>query len=179
VNHPTSSSATAQLSAEVVRLMRASHAMKAQIHAADPHRLEWASSMLLFQLCKDGPQRSSSLAATACVDPSTVSRQIASLVDLGLVERRADPHDGRATLLAATEAGEARFHQVHDRRDRAFATVLADWADDDLQTLTGLLHRLNNTLMERRGTLIDVITARPVLDHPQTTLPLHDVLETS
>src|SRR5450432_4890628 len=54
---------TAQLSAEVVRLVRASHGFRAQMHAAKPDGIEWAGSMLLLQLCKDGPQRSSALAA--------------------------------------------------------------------------------------------------------------------
>ena len=114
---PTPAAPTALLSAEVVRLVRASHGMKAQIHAAHGDGLEWAGSMLLFHLCKDGPQRSSALAAAVCVDPSTVSRQIADLVELGLVERRADPQDGRATLLAATEAGQAR-HRLRPRAPR-------------------------------------------------------------
>ena len=128
----TTATPTALLSAEVVRLMRASHGIRAQIHAANSDGLEWAGSMLLFHLCKDGPQRSSALAAAVCVDPSTVSRQIGDLVELGLVERRADPHDGRATLLAATAAGEARYQELHERRDRAFALMLADWSDHDV-----------------------------------------------
>ena len=98
----------ARLSQEVTRLVRASHALKAQLHARHSDGIEWSGYLLLFHLCKDGPQRTSALAATACVDPSTISRQVAQLVDSGLVERRADPHDGRATLLAtrpSTSAG--------------------------------------------------------------------------
>jgi DNA-binding MarR family transcriptional regulator len=173
---------TALLSAEVVRLVRASHGLRAQIHVADPHRLDWAASMLLFHLCKDGPQRSSALATAVCVDPSTVSRQITSLVDLGLVERRADPRDGRATLLAATAAGEARYQQVHDRRDRAFAALLSDWSDSDVRELTVLLHRLNDTLVERRGPLLEAITHQPPDQPPIVPAPsidLHDALENS
>ena len=158
------SAPTALLSAEVVRLMRASHGLRAQIHAAQSDGVEWAGSMLLFHLCKDGPQRSSALAATACVDPSTVSRQIGDLVDLGLVERRADPHDGRATLLAATGAGEARYQQLHERRDRAFARMLADWSDSDVSTLVDLLRRLNDTLIDSRASLLEAITAHDVHD---------------
>ena len=106
IHPPASTPPTALLSAEVVRLMRASRMRsKAQIHAGHPTASSGPATMLLFHLCKDGPQRSSALAAAACVDPSTVSRQVADLVDLGLVERRADPHDGRATLLAATDRG--------------------------------------------------------------------------
>jgi DNA-binding MarR family transcriptional regulator len=47
------------------------------------------------------------LAARSGLDPSTVSRAVAAMVAQGLVERRADPHDGRATVLALTDAGEA------------------------------------------------------------------------
>jgi DNA-binding MarR family transcriptional regulator len=155
------STPTALLSAEVVRLMRASHGLRAQIHAVKPDGIEWAGSMLLFHLCKDGPQRSSALAAAVCVDPSTVSRQIADLVDLGLVERRADPHDGRATLLAATEAGQARYRLIHERRDRAFSFMLADWSDADVSTLVGLLSRLNDTLIDSRSSLVEAITHEP------------------
>ena len=157
----TPTTPTGLLSAEVVRLLRANHALKAQIHAVQPDVIEWAGSMLLFHLCKDGPQRSSALAAAVCVDPSTVSRQIADLVDLGLVERRADPLDGRATLLAATEAGEARHRMVHERRDRAFAVMLADWSDDDVHTLVGLLRRFNDTLIDSRSSLVEAITNQP------------------
>jgi DNA-binding MarR family transcriptional regulator len=152
------STPTAQLSAEVVRLVRASHGFRAQMHAAKPDGIEWAGSMLLLQLCKDGPQRSSALAAAVCVDPSTVSRQIGDLVDLGLVERRADPHDGRATLLAATAAGEMRYQQLHERRDRAFALMLADWSDPDVSALVDLLRRLNDTLIDSRTSLLEAIT---------------------
>jgi DNA-binding MarR family transcriptional regulator len=142
--------------------VRASHGLRAQIHVVRPDGIEWAGSMLLFHLCKDGPQRSSALAAAVCVDPSTVSRQIGDLVDLGLVERRADPHDGRATLLAATQAGEARYQQLHERRDRAFAHMLAQWSDNDVSTLVDLLRRLNDTIIDSRASLLEAMTQHPV-----------------
>src|SRR5262245_11500612 len=61
--------------------------------------------ILLKNLIHMGPSRSSALAAAVHSDPSTVSRQVAALVRDGLVERRADQDDGRASLLAATPAG--------------------------------------------------------------------------
>jgi DNA-binding MarR family transcriptional regulator len=160
-------SATARVSQEVVQLVRASQSMRAQIHARHGDGIEWAGYMLLFQLCKEGPQRSSALAATACVDPSTVSRQVSQLVALGLVERRADPDDGRATLLAATALGEERHGAVHERRDRAFAHLLAGWPEEDVRLLGSLLRRLNDSVVEHRGSLFDAITSRPAA--PTTT----------
>lgn len=145
------------LGQEVVRLVRASHAIRGQIHARQGEGLEWAGYMLLLQLCKEGPQRSSALAANACIDPSTVSRQVSQLVSLGLVERRADPDDGRASLLAATDQGQARHQAVHDRRDRAFSHLLDGWSDDDVRLLTDLLHRLNESFLQHRGSMLDAI----------------------
>lgn len=157
-------SPTTELSHEVARLVRSSHALRAQIHARSTDGLEWAGYQLLMQLCKDGPQRSSALAAASCVDPSTVSRQVGELVGLGLVERRADPRDGRASLLAATELGQARHDAVHDRRDRAFAHLLAGWRDDDVQQLASLLHQLNECFIDRRTSLLEALTN----DSPET-----------
>ena len=42
------------------------------------------------------------LAAAVHSDPSTVSRQVAALVRAGLIERQADPEDGRASVLVPT-----------------------------------------------------------------------------
>lgn len=149
----------ARLSQEVTRLVRASHALRAQLHGRHADGIEWAGYMLLFQLCTGGPQRSSTLAANACVDPSTVSRQVATLVEAGLVERRADPHDGRASLLAATARGVARHRTIHERRDRAFALLVADWSEADVTTLVTLLDRLNTSVLDGRAAMLDVLSA--------------------
>jgi DNA-binding MarR family transcriptional regulator len=45
------------------------------------------------------------LATWSALDSSTVSRAVSSLVDLGLVERSADPADRRAHLLLVTQRG--------------------------------------------------------------------------
>ena len=58
---------------------------------------------LLKALAMHGPRRSSELAAAVHSDPSTVSRQVAALVRDGLIERQADPEDGRASVLVPTE----------------------------------------------------------------------------
>jgi DNA-binding MarR family transcriptional regulator len=87
---------------QVVRLMRQLGSLKAQAATQGRHPVEWSSYALLLHLIQDGPMRSSALAETVCADPSTVSRQAATLVELGLVERRPDPDDRRAVQLAAT-----------------------------------------------------------------------------
>jgi DNA-binding MarR family transcriptional regulator len=94
--------------------------------------LDKASFVLLANLNHLGPSRSSALAEAVFSDPSTVSRQVATLVKEGLVERRADPDDGRASVLAVTEAGTRLLEERRLMRNKAIARMLADWSEGDL-----------------------------------------------
>jgi DNA-binding MarR family transcriptional regulator len=165
----TASSTTAALGEQVLRLHRAFNGMRQQLVGKSPtsgEGVEWAAYGLLFQLVGAGPQRSSTLAETACVDPSTVSRQVAQLVNAGLVERQSDPEDGRASLLVATTAGRAVYQAKQEHREQMFARVLDGWSSADVEALTTLLTRLNDSFTEQRSTL--AAPAAPVSPHEQT-----------
>jgi DNA-binding MarR family transcriptional regulator len=89
-----------------------------------------------------GPLRVSDLAELLDLSLPVTSRALQRLEDDGLVVRRADPNDGRATRFVATAAGrEARAKiqaAMHDELD----AVLAGWADRDRRLLAELLPRL-------------------------------------
>lgn len=93
--------------------------------------LDKAAHILLANLVDGGPRRSGALAELVRSDPSTVSRQVAELVQAGLVERRPDPEDGRASVLAATEEGEAVAERHRRARNEKFARLLAHWPADE------------------------------------------------
>jgi DNA-binding MarR family transcriptional regulator len=97
--------------------------------------------MLLKTLVHTGPSRSSALAMAVHSDPSTVSRQIAGLVRDGLVERRADPEDGRASVLAPTEAGVKLLEEQRKRVGLSLARVVRQWPPEDVKTFLDLLDR--------------------------------------
>jgi DNA-binding MarR family transcriptional regulator len=97
--------------------------------------------ILLKTLAHLGPSRSSALAAAVHSDPSTVSRQVAALVRDGLVERRADQDDGRASLLAATPAGIALLEEQRRRMGLSLARVVKHWAPEDLDRFVELFER--------------------------------------
>ena len=113
--------------------------------STERHRPEMIVDMagyhLLAHLRFGGPQRATGVAATFHADPSTISRQVSALVRAGLVERRADPDDGRASLLAATDDGVRVIEAERRRRARVIAKVLGDWEPADRQALTTLLDR--------------------------------------
>ena len=103
----------AQIASAVINLVRLYTGIKAKVTTGPEGDL--SPLFLLVKLAHHGPRRASDLAEQMCADPSTVSRQVASLVRSGLVERRADPHDGRASILVPTELG-LRAVEQHARR---------------------------------------------------------------
>ena len=86
------------------------------------------------------------LAAGAGLDPSTVSRAVATLVSQGMVERRADPHDRRASILAVTGAGRSALADAHGWYESVLRDALTGWSDADVATLTHLIGRFATDL---------------------------------
>ena len=148
------------LSEVMVRLTRASHGMRVQLASRAHDGIEWAAYALLCQLVQDGPCRSSELAEAAGVDPSTVSRQVAQLVEAGLAERRPDPGDGRALRLAATDQGRALYAAKRERRVATFARIVEGWPAGDVQALTELVARFNDSFAAVRPALLAGLTDR-------------------
>jgi DNA-binding MarR family transcriptional regulator len=130
-----------EVSGQLIRLLRLMDRKQAQYQAEHPDAVERATYFLLVHLAKGGPRRAGALAEAVHSDPSTISRQVAHLVRLGLVERTADPEDGRATLLAATEEGRRVFEQNRRVRIERVAEVLSSWSVDDRRKLAELLGR--------------------------------------
>lgn len=126
---------------QLIRLVRLIERTRAQYEATNPDAVERATYHLLVHLVKDGPRRAGSLAEAVHSDPSTISRQISHLVKLGYLERTADPEDGRATLLAATEDGRRVFEENRRARNESIAALLAHWSAADRHALCELLGR--------------------------------------
>lgn len=125
----------------LVHLMRTFARQRAKVLAAAAHDVEWSSQMLLKVLANEGPIRASQLAEFAHIDPSTASRQVAALVKDGLIERRADPEDGRACLLVLTDKAGDVLRRHDEIRDSHFARMLTGWSERDLRRFAALLSR--------------------------------------
>lgn len=78
----------------------------------------------LVLLAYQGDQRVVDLADNLGVNSSTVTRLVARLVRKGFLDRVADPHDRRATLLAITSEGRSMVGAVRNRRRTEIARVL-------------------------------------------------------
>jgi DNA-binding MarR family transcriptional regulator len=112
------------------------------------HRGDIAVAHVLVQLAEQGPLRVSAIADAVGSDPSTVSRKATELVAAGLVERRPDPDDGRAHLLAVTEAGARCCEDGRSKRMELVCAVLSGWSDESRQRLAELLGRFADDVQE-------------------------------
>jgi DNA-binding MarR family transcriptional regulator len=127
-----------------VLLTRSFARARSRLLAAAAHDVEWSAHIVLKVLATEGPMRSSALAERIESDPSTVSRQVAALVKNGLLERRADPEDGRACLLVPTAEADAVLSEHNDIRLEHFTRMLGDWSDGDVSTFAALLRRFTD-----------------------------------
>lgn len=101
---------------------------------------------LLSQIAKRGPVRLTDLATSLGLDASTVNPQTKRLENARLIRRKADPSDGRASLLYATRAGRSLLERTHAARGSMLADVLVEWSEGDLATVAHALNRLAECL---------------------------------
>ena len=72
---------------------------------------------VLSRLSRDGAQTTSELAKAERMRPQSMAQIVGELESIDLVERRADPDDGRRVLLELTDAGAARVREERRRRE--------------------------------------------------------------
>jgi DNA-binding MarR family transcriptional regulator len=80
------------------------------------HRFSLSQGAVLGRLDREGTLSIGDLATAERVRPQSMTQTVGDLESEGLVERHADPADGRRTLLALTDEG----HRIlaEDRRQR-------------------------------------------------------------
>ncbi len=110
--------------------------------------MDRAAYLLLNRLDQDGPTGVKALATGMGIDSSTVTRQVAPLVESGLVKRTSHPDDGRAVVLRLSPRGISRLEQVRASRRELMALLTQEWSEDERTTFCELLTRFNQALSE-------------------------------
>lgn len=121
------------------RARASSHRIAREVHPD----MEPSAYGLMVLLHQQGPMRLTDLAAAVGVGKPSLSRQVAMLQALGLVEKHADPEDGRAQPINLTEVGAARLEGTATARKEHFRRTWTGWEAEELSTLVRLLHKLN------------------------------------
>jgi DNA-binding MarR family transcriptional regulator len=102
-------------------------------------------SAALFTLDRQGQLTPSRLAEIERIQRPTVTRLIATLEKDGLVEREADPEDGRSCHVRITKEGSALVKKLRSRKNAYLSKRLRHLDDDELETLeraTAILERI-------------------------------------
>ncbi|ANS73333.1 hypothetical protein AWM70_00990 [Paenibacillus yonginensis] len=108
--------------------------------------MDRSAYLLLKWLEKDGPAAIGAIAEAFQLDHSTISRQIAALEGKGWVQRTPSPEDARSSVIGVTESGAAAVALARDKRAAAYDRLLEDWTEEELETFSGLLTRLNRSI---------------------------------
>jgi DNA-binding MarR family transcriptional regulator len=142
-----------EVGVELGRLIRSFKSIHAQMGDRARHGVDPSAYGVLFQLV-ESPMRTTELATCLHADTSTVSRQVTALVDVGFVERTADPEDRRATMLVVTAAGQAAYDAMRTSRERMVERIVAEWSEADVKELVAVLGRFNDDFEMARPAII-------------------------
>ncbi|MEU3709137.1 MarR family winged helix-turn-helix transcriptional regulator [Streptomyces catenulae] len=115
--------------------------------------MDRAAYLLLNRLDQEGPMGVKALAAGMGIDSSTVTRQVAPLVESGLVNRATHPEDGRAVVLQLSERGRTRLGEVRASRRALMELVTDEWTEEERAVFCTLLTRFNVSLAAITATM--------------------------
>jgi DNA-binding MarR family transcriptional regulator len=110
--------------------------------------LDRALFALLVALGARGKLSVVALADLVGRDHTTVSRQLAKLESLSLIERHENPSDGRSRTAQVTEEGGKMVSAITAARRRLLARALAGWSEADREILANSTRRFANALKE-------------------------------
>jgi DNA-binding MarR family transcriptional regulator len=98
---------------------------------------------------RHGPLTPSELAAIERVKRPTATRTLGVLEQAGLIERAADPADGRSSLVSVNAAGRERLRRLRGRKNAYLARRMRELPDHDVETLERAAEILEGILEDR------------------------------
>ncbi|AMP71074.1 winged helix-turn-helix transcriptional regulator [Ralstonia solanacearum] len=130
---------------EIVGVMNRPQRDEAMIREAGI-ALDRALFPLLVLVERLGPIGVVELADRVGRDYTTVSRQVAKLESLGLVDRRESAADRRVREAVVTENGKAMTDRVDQARERIGQAIFATWDERDVRDLVRLMLKFADDL---------------------------------
>ncbi|MCX5045692.1 MarR family transcriptional regulator [Aldersonia sp. NBC_00410] len=131
----------ADLSLAIVRLTR--HLRGRRVNSS----VSLTQLSALATLAREGPITPGALAAKERVQPPSMTRVIASLAELGLVDRAPHPTDGRQVIVSLAESGKDLIATE--------ATARRAWMTDRVATLDAEQREVLRKAVEILGQIVD------------------------
>ncbi|HET7630555.1 MAG TPA: MarR family transcriptional regulator, partial [Candidatus Saccharimonadales bacterium] len=95
---------------------------------------------------REAPCRLQAVAQYLGVEAPSVTRTVQALEQARLVARRADPTDGRASIITISKRGERQLAKLQAARREWLRRSLGNWSERDLATFGKLLQRFADDL---------------------------------
>jgi DNA-binding MarR family transcriptional regulator len=103
--------------------------------ASASHDLSWTEAAVMARLATDGPATTADLARAEAVKPQSMGTTIAALEEMGIVERKPHPTDGRQVNIELTAKGAAVRKSAKDARWTWLAHAIAQLEEQERETL--------------------------------------------
>jgi DNA-binding MarR family transcriptional regulator len=101
-----------------------------------------ASLLKVVKACGPSQCRIQDIAAVLGIEAPSVSRTVQDLERDGLLTRRPDDSDRRASQVTLTKAGAQQLAKLQAAKRGRLNAALHDWSVEDRQALARLLHQL-------------------------------------
>jgi DNA-binding MarR family transcriptional regulator len=122
-----------------LQVAEALYALGATVVRRAPRRVGLTALSTLATLDRTGPRRVTELALAQGVSQPSMTSLVSGLERSGYVERRSDPTDRRAALVALTDAGGAALLERRRAGTESMAELLDRLVPEDLRALDGVL----------------------------------------
>jgi DNA-binding MarR family transcriptional regulator len=119
--------------------------------AAAETGLSPTATAALATINRSGPLTPSELAELERVKRPSMTRTLGCLERAGLVERTADPADGRSFLVAINDAGRERLARLRRRKSAYLARRLRKLDRDEVETLARAAELLERMREDEQG----------------------------
>ena len=120
----------------VIDLAQAIGLLVRRVRAASAsHELSLTESAVLGRLGREGPATTADLARAEGMKPQSMGTTIAALEEMGIVERKPHPTDGRQVNIELTVKGAALQKSAKDAKRTWLAQAIAQLDEKERETL--------------------------------------------
>ncbi|WCM90503.1 MarR family winged helix-turn-helix transcriptional regulator [Acidovorax sp. NCPPB 3576] len=119
--------------------------------------LDRALFPLLVLIEKRGPIGVVELGDRVGRDHTTVSRQVAKLETLGLVDREESPRDRRVRVAVVTARGKEMTTRIDAARKRMAQAIFSDWNEHDVEELSRLMRKFADAIGDTTSETADKV----------------------
>lgn len=129
----------------VYLLNRARQSLMAELNARSEASLGISATQLsaLFIVAQSDGCSMKHLRDTLRIDGSAITGLVKRMQTSAVIEKRADPADGRASQLFLTKKGAAAVRQGSNHMRRVHTEMIEGFNDDELRTVARFLDALN------------------------------------